>query len=306
MSMTVVDLFAGAGGFTTGAVAAGCEVVWAANHWPEAVKVHAANHPNVQHLCQDLHQADWGEVPAHDLLTASPSCVGHTRARGKELPHHDAARSTAWAVVSAAEVHKTPVIVVENVVEFLSWVLFPAWSLAMESLGYSMAAHQLNAADFGVPQSRERVFIVFTRSKAPIDLKLRKHREVSARSIVDLDTSHGAWSLIRKPGRAGKTLTRVAAGRAAHGEQFLLSYYGSTKGGRSLDRPLGTLTTRDRHAVINGEHMRMLTVDEVRAGMGFPKGYILPPQRKLAVHMLGNAVCPPVATVVINAIKKAA
>jgi len=43
--MNVIDLFAGAGGFSTGALMAGCRVVWAANHWQSAVEVHAINHP---------------------------------------------------------------------------------------------------------------------------------------------------------------------------------------------------------------------------------------------------------------------
>ncbi|WP_415509807.1 DNA cytosine methyltransferase [Acetobacter sp.] len=66
--MTTVDLFAGAGGFSTGAEMAGARVVWAANHWPLAVEYHAINHPSVQHVCQDLHQADWSLVPRHDLM----------------------------------------------------------------------------------------------------------------------------------------------------------------------------------------------------------------------------------------------
>src|SRR5690606_22640107 len=66
--MKAIDLFAGAGGFSTGAAMAGCEVAWAANHWPEAVRWHAANHPDAEHVCQDLHQARWEDVPAHDLM----------------------------------------------------------------------------------------------------------------------------------------------------------------------------------------------------------------------------------------------
>ncbi len=99
--MKAIDLFAGAGGFTEGAIEAGIEVMWAANHWPLAVEYHTANHPSTYHLCQDLHQADWSQVPAHDLLLASPACQGHSRARGTEMPHHDALRSTAWAIVKS-------------------------------------------------------------------------------------------------------------------------------------------------------------------------------------------------------------
>ena len=78
--MRVVDLFAGLGGATAGAEQAGARVVWAANHNPLAVKYHAANHPLAVHVCQDLKQADWSEVPEHDLLWASPSCQGHSSA----------------------------------------------------------------------------------------------------------------------------------------------------------------------------------------------------------------------------------
>jgi DNA (cytosine-5)-methyltransferase 1 len=97
--MRVIDLFAGAGGFSTCAGMAGAQVVWAANHWRAAVVIHKHNHPDAIHVCQDLHQADWSQVPEHDVMLASHSCQGHSRARGKDRPHHDAARSTAWAVV---------------------------------------------------------------------------------------------------------------------------------------------------------------------------------------------------------------
>ena len=81
--MRAIDLFAGAGGFSTGATMAGVQVVWAGNHWPLAVEYHAANHPDAEHACQDLHQARWDDVPGHDLLLASPCCQGHIKARGK-------------------------------------------------------------------------------------------------------------------------------------------------------------------------------------------------------------------------------
>lgn len=115
-----IDLFAGFGGWSTGARAAGVQVLWAANHWPEAVKWHSANHPDTQHVCQDLHQARWEQAPAHDILLASPCCQGHAKARGKKSgnPEHDASRSTAWAPASALEVHRPPAAVIENVPEF--------------------------------------------------------------------------------------------------------------------------------------------------------------------------------------------
>ena len=302
--MKAIDLFAGAGGFTTGAEMAGVEVVWAANHWPEAVEVHASNHPGTKHACQDLHQTDWRTVPAHDLLMASPACQGHSRARGKEKPHHDALRSTAWAVVSAAEFHKPPLVIVENVPEFAKWALYPAWCSAMVALGYALSPMILDAADHGVPQNRRRLFIVGTRSKYPVELRLPEREHVGASNIIDFNA--GRWSRINKAGRSPRTMGRVASGRQAFGSRFLTAYYGSEYGGRSLSRPLGTLTTKDRYAVIDGDRMRMLTVDENRKAMGFPPDYKLPSGHADAIKMLGNAVVPIVARDVIQALQVAA
>jgi DNA (cytosine-5)-methyltransferase 1 len=201
--MKAIDLFAGLGGWSTGAVMAGADVVWAANHWPDAVRWHEQNHPEVEHVCQDLHQADWSRVPSHDLLLASPCCQGHSKARGKNHgnPQHDASRSTAWAVVSAAEYHRPPVIIVENVPEFLQWQLYRPWKLAMAALGYTLAPHIVDCADLGVPQNRIRLFLVGTKTKNPVSLDLPKRPHAAASSFLN------AWSTSGEPG--GKALSTL-------------------------------------------------------------------------------------------------
>lgn len=315
MPLIAVDLFAGAGGFTLGAERAGIQVAWAANHWPVAVRSHMANHPWVSHACQDLQQADWGELPRHDILLASPQCTGHTRARGKERPHHDKSRSTAWAVVSAAEACRPPVVVVENVPEFRSWDsrsqrpkgelgnMFLQWRSTMQTLGYACAEYVIDAADCGVPQHRVRLFCVFTRSKVPLRLTLERREHVPASSFIDFTS--GVWKPVRTSKRAAPTLLRYEAGRAKLGDRFLLPFYGTARGGRSLDRPIGTITTSGNHyAIVRGDQMRMLSVDETRAAMGFPQGYVLAPTKRDSMRLLGNAVAG--ADVLLTAIRRAA
>ena len=306
--ITAIDLFAGLGGWSTGASMAGVNVLWAANHWPDAVEWHSANHPNTIHACQDLHQADWSQVPAHDLLLASPCCQGHSKARGKANgnPQHDASRSTAWAVVSALEFHRPELAIVENVPEFLDWALYPAWSSAMNALGYQLAPHVVNCADLGVPQERVRMFLICTRSQAPLHLQLPKMEHVPATSFIDFNA--GRWSPIERPGRATATLERVSNGRAQFGERFLMPYYksGSGKTGRSLHRPIGTITTRDRWAIVDGDRMRMLTADENLLAMSFPVGTKRPASHRLTVHMAGNAVPPVAGQRIIQALLEAA
>lgn len=99
-----------------------------------------------------------------------------------------------------------------------------------------------------------------------------------------------------------------AAGRRAFGTRFLAPFYGSGSGetGRTLQRPIGTLTTRARWAVIDGERMRMVSATEGRKLMGFPDDYRLPANEATAWHLLGNAVCPPQAADLIDAIRRAA
>jgi DNA (cytosine-5)-methyltransferase 1 len=304
--LTAVDLFAGAGGFSTGAAMAGTRVLWAANHWPAAVHWHTANHPATVHACQDLQQADFRDAPAHDLLLASPACQGHSRARGAERAHHDAQRSTAWAVVTCAEVHRPAFAIIENVVEFSAWTLYPAWCAAMHSLGYALAPQVVDAADHGVPQHRRRLFIVATRSKHPVELRMPRRAHSAASSVIDF--SAGRWSAIDKRGRSARTLSRIAAGRQRFGERFLAPFYGSGSGetGRSLDRPIGTVTTKARWALIDGDRMRMVLASEGREFMGFPAGYQLPTSEPQAWHLLGNAVAPVVACDVIQALRAAA
>lgn len=297
--MKVIDLFAGAGGFSTGAVLAGCRVVWAANHWQLAVKTHQENHPEAVHLCQDLHQADWSQVPDHDLMLASPACQGHSKARGKDRPHHDACRSTAWAVVSCAEIKRPRFILVENVPEFYDWELFKIWREALKALGYRINENVFNAVNFGVPQNRARAFI-FCSLEHEYQLKSESKPFRVANEIIDF--SAGNWSPIGKPGRSAATLRQISNGRIIHGDRFLVAYYGNERNGRSLQKPIGTITTRDKFGIIDGERMRMLTVDEARRAMGFPEDYKLPENKRLAMHFLGNAVCPPVAAGLIKQI----
>lgn len=304
--ITAVDLFAGLGGNTVGAKAAGIKVLWAANHNPLVVDFHSRNHPEVLHRCQDLMQADWSQVPVHDLLMASPCCQGHTRARGKEGVHHYKSRSTAWAPVACAEFHRPDLLMIENVVEMMKWKLFAHWKACLETLGYSLSINIFDSADYGVPQHRKRLFVIGTKSKNPIRLKLEKTVHIPFSRIMRLDS--GAWSLVEKPKRAKATLERVKNARNIFGDFFVMPYYknGSGKTGRSIERPIGTITTKDRWAIVLGDRMRMVSVEEYRRAMSFPDETILPKSKENAVLALGNATCPKLVSAVLAAICQSA
>ena len=184
MTATVTDLFCGAGGSSLGATAAGAQLVMAANHWQTAIDVHQANFPDAGHDCADISQADPRRYPRTDILLASPECTNHSQARGVsrksqdptlwDAPDADAERSraTMWDVVRFAEQLSYDAVVVENVVEAVKWVLWPAWWSAMESLGYTGRVVSMNSMHHDVPQSRDRIYVVWTRGSLRPDLEL--------------------------------------------------------------------------------------------------------------------------------------
>lgn len=300
---TGIDLFAGGGGFTTGARKAGVRVLWAANHWKLAVTTHEENHPDTIHVCQDLHQVDWRTAPRHDILLASPACQGHSDALSHDLPYHDALRATAWAVVSCLEVHRSETFIVENVPGFLRWELLPSWLSALRCLGYEVTTQVLNAADFGVAQSRKRAFIVGTRRGQAIHLETPGREHKGAGTFIDWNA--GNWMPVRAPKRSPMVLMQWENGRKVHGRRFLIGYHSDKKRGVSLDIPIGTITTKDQWAVVNGDRYRMLRIEEYRKAMGFSSSYVLPDRKTDALKMLGNAVPPPMAAGVVRQVARA-
>jgi integrase len=74
MTLTVTDLFCGAGGSSQGAEEAGGQLALGLNHWRRAIDSHAANFPHAEHDCADISVCDPRYYPATDLLIASPEC----------------------------------------------------------------------------------------------------------------------------------------------------------------------------------------------------------------------------------------
>lgn len=289
--MIGIDLFSGGGGTTLGATSAGVKMAWAGNHNPIAVATHQLNHPETIHVCQDLHQADWSIVPKHDILFASPCCQGHSKAAGKGIHtvKADKSRSTAWAVVSCLEAHRSTAFVIENVREFMSWRLFTPWVMALELLGYSLSYNKLNARNFGVAQNRERLFIIGTRTKSPIKIDWQNQPEIAASTLLDLDGEH-QWDDVAN--RVLATQNRVKNGRAEFGSVFLDAAYGSERSGRSIFKPLGTITTVNKHSLVVEDRIRPLSIKELARGQSFPDHYLWPTSKTATKSMIGNAVPP--------------
>jgi DNA (cytosine-5)-methyltransferase 1 len=176
--LTMTDFFCGAGGSSTGAAAAGVQVKMAANHWQLAIDTHSTNHPEAEHDCNDLRAAHPSWYPRTDLAWFSPECTNHSLAKGKKRknlaqrsfwddngfdPEEERSRATMREVVEFTTFHRYDMVIVENVVDIRYWMHYDEWLQAMIDLGYEHQPLYLNASFFGVPQSRDRIYIVFWR-----------------------------------------------------------------------------------------------------------------------------------------------
>lgn len=186
MTITVTDLFCGAGGSSSGlATLPGVKVVMAANHWQLAIDSHQANHPDTDHSSADISQVEPSWFPTTDILWASPECTNHSVAKGVKRQRavnealfeldgtrpltDDAAnrsRATMWDVPRFAEFHHYKAIIIENVVDAYRWIPFQQWLSVMEAYGYEHEIVWLNsmhaqARGLPAPQSRDRMYVVF-------------------------------------------------------------------------------------------------------------------------------------------------
>ena len=277
MSRTIqaVDLFAGAGGTSTGLALACKELgrkvnLTAINHWPEAVETHTANHPWANHICQDVRTVNPEEVipggRCH-ILVASPECIYYSRAAGGR-PKLDQYRATAWDILPWLERIRVSNLLIENVPEFRDWgpvngdghpikrlkgTIYQAWLRAIRAHGYNVDTRILNAADYGAATSRARFFLIAKKGNAPIvwptstksKKGLGKKKWRGAKEIIDWSLK-GESIFTRKRPLSDTTMRRIIAGLKRFGGHELQPFLVLMEHGggiRSVDEPLPTITT---------------------------------------------------------------
>ncbi len=309
-----IDLFCGAGGSSWGAREAGAQIVAGFDKWSLAGQVFRDNFPEARFYQGRLERMDPQEIAREigrvDLILASPECTNHSLARGKKRRSWQS-RHTAFQVARFASVLQPRWIVIENVLNMRQWMHYDRFLNDLKQLGYHISEQRLNASDFGVPQSRTRLFLVCDRTGMPPEIVLGPDAAGGyALDIVNLDGVY-AFSPLESPRRAVATLERARRAIEAMGpdQPFLLVYYSSDGAGgwQRLDAPLRTVTTVDRFALVkpgeNGYLMRMLQVPELQAAMGFPERFkIQHGVRREKIHLLGNAICPPVMEAVVRSL----
>lgn len=188
-----ISLFSGAGGMDVGFEAAGVNVVLANEIDKTAAKTYAANHPDTELLVDDINNifSRLSEFKGTDLIFGGPPCQGFS-VIGKMNPE-DVRSQLIWSFLKAVEIVKPRAFVMENV-KALAYI--SKWKDVREEyirqanqLGYGCVPFIINAAEYGAPQKRERVFFVGIRNdynfadKLTILIEKQKRRAPTIREL---------------------------------------------------------------------------------------------------------------------------
>jgi DNA (cytosine-5)-methyltransferase 1 len=168
--MQVISLFSGAGGLDLGFIRAGYRVVWANDHDKDAVQTYKENIG--RHIVGgDIEDIDAQTIPDADIIVGGFPCQGFSCANLRRSPEDN--RNTLYLQFLKVLKQKNPkYFLAENVRGLLSLDEGRVIQMIVndfensgpdEEHGYNVEYKVLNAADFGVPQQRQRVFIVGTR-----------------------------------------------------------------------------------------------------------------------------------------------
>lgn len=171
--LKIIDIFAGAGGFGLGFEMAGFDVIGSLEIDKWACDTLNKNNKNVNHKVIQGDIRDYYDymtirkifLDTPDILIGGPPCQGFSHARGS-FDTNDPRNSLFKNFVQWVDILQPKVFVMENVLGILSRKLLNGTNVidvikrSFEEVGYSVEIWVLNAAEYGVPQLRQRVFIV--------------------------------------------------------------------------------------------------------------------------------------------------
>lgn len=204
--MKTVELFAGIGGFRVAADRLKLQTIWANDACAKACKVYRARFGDAS-ICEGDITTMLDYVPPHDLLTAGFPCQPFSSA-GKKQGISDPRGTLFNVVVELLRRHQPAMFVLENVKRLLTMqqgIHFATILASLAELNYRIEWRLLNAAHFGLPQNRQRVFVVGVR-------KSKRQTAVVIRLATNIDLSTQSVPLLQFPNQWRDI--------ASHGQRF--------------------------------------------------------------------------------------
>lgn len=285
--MTAASLFCGCGGLDLGFHQAGFDIIWANDFDKYAVQTYNLNFPNPA-ICADINEIDINTIPKHDVLIGGFPCQPFSM-MGKEKGFEDKRGTLFFKVVEIIENqrdrgHQPKIVVLENVRNLMSHDngrTFNVIKETLENLGYHVFAEKLNSADYGVPQTRNRVFIVCIMDDVAYEFPTGNGPEKELKDVLE-DNVDDKYYLSEK---ILKTIMSNGTG----------GYYAKSEIDLKIARPL-TATMGKMHRACQDNYVtkekgiRRLTPRECARLQGFPDDFKIDVSDAQAYKQFGNAV----------------
>ncbi len=282
-----VDLFCGIGGFRV-AMEQACarlnvqsKCVFSCDIDPHCRQSYGANFGDVP--AGDITTVDADEIPRHDVLFAGFPCQPFSII-GQRRGFDDARGTLFFHIARLLQAKRPPAFVLENVKQLVGHNQGQTLRVILDTLhelGYEVRHTVLNALDYGLPQKRERIFLVGTRPGVGFAFPPRQMRYTPLGQLLEAEVpqQYYASEYIR------------SKRQAAHASQHAVSIWHENKGGHISSYPYSCALRAAgsyNYLLVNGE--RRLTPREMFRLQGFPDTYHIAVSDSQARRQAGNAV----------------
>jgi len=295
---TFIDLFAGMGGFRLALESLGAKCVYSDEWDKSAGEVYEDNFGDLPD--GDITKVDERSIPDHDILCAGFPCQAFSIS-GKQRGFEDSRGTLFFDVARIVREKRPKVVFLENVKNFATHdggKTLEVVRTTMQELGYSFYQRVLNSVDYGVPQKRERIYMVCFRDDLgvtdfsfPKKIKLTRHvedvllRDEKAVKHLYVDRPDTYLSSISDDKYSSKPIRLGIVNKGGQGERIY-----STKGiAITLSAYGGGVFAKTGGYMINGRFRRLHQRECARL-MGYPDTYRLAGNAAQAYKQLGNSV----------------
>lgn len=302
---TFIDLFSGIGGFRIALEKYGLSCVFSCDIDPSVREVYKLNFGETPF--GDISSISEKNIPSHDILCAGFPCQPFSIAgkrKGMSVPDG----MLFYHIVRIANYHKPKLILLENVKNLLKvqeGKAFQNMQKELRNLGYEVFFKVLNSSHYGIPQSRQRLYIVCLKQEMSLNFEFPPpsleqiylenilEKKIDESLIIhrnDINIERIAENRSLKPIRVG-FVNKGGQGERIYsplGHAVTISAFGGGVGART-----GLYST--------DQGIRRLSINECKKLMGFPENHILSKNLK-GYQQLGNAVIPKMISTIYNSI----
>jgi DNA (cytosine-5)-methyltransferase 1 len=308
MGPKFIDLFAGIGGFRLALEAAGAECVFSSEWDKESQATYSKNYGVLPD--GDITQIDSSEIPSHDILCGGFPCQAFSIS-GKQKGFDDSRGTLFYDVARIAKDKKPKVLFLENVKNLVrhdGGTTFKVILQTLDEIGYDVFTKVLRSSDFGLPQARERIYIVAFRKDLEVqsfafpdgsektkviadvleEVPIGSPYDIN-RSDIFLNEPFGEILDPRKPKQIGKI------NKGGQGERI----YSTLAAGITLSAYGGGAAAKTGAYLVDGR-VRKLTPRECARLQGFPETFVIHPNPRYAYKQFGDSVSVPVLSAIFE------